>query len=141
MIRLVELLSQTRTSLLSNGCFNSSWRGRSVQNILKSQSSSFSGDFEKDIEKKIPSHSPLPEEPSNGPPDYLKRGGPIELSMRPDFSKCDDPRTEEERDKDAEILFKRLSDKGLLLTAEQAAKIYPNSPYFKKEKDRTSLSN
>lgn len=135
MIRLMELLSQTRTSLLSNGCVNSSWKGRSVQNILKSQSSSFSVDCEKDKEKKILSHYPLPKEPSSGPPDYLKRGGPIEVSMRPDLSKCDDPRTEEEREKDAEALFKRLSDKGLLLTAEQAAKVYPDSPYFKKEKE------
>lgn len=136
MIRLTESLSRVRAATLSSSCVNTLWNGRLVQNIPLSQTSSFSGKRESDKDSETLTRYPLPKEPSSGPPDYLKRGSPIEISMRPDFSNCDDPRTEEEREQDAEAFFQRLARKGLLLTAEQAAKIYPDAPYFKKQKGK-----
>jgi hypothetical protein len=104
------------------------WGGRSIQIVsiaaIRHLSSS------EDKEESLPAHLAPPSGRPIEIPDYLKKGHPYEVSIRPGPLKNDDPRTEEERDKEFWDTI------GPTLTAEQAAKFHPDSPYFKKPDDK-----
>ncbi len=137
MIGLIPSTSVRVTSVITASCSRTAWEGRSMQRLVQSQShlvlsKIFIAGTTTLLHMSESQPLPFPiGQPAEEPPEYLKRGTPLEIATRSEL-RNDDSRTEEEREQEFWSRIEKMAAKGLVLTAEQALKKNPDSPYFKK---------
>ena len=118
------------------------WHGRSVQRQLsssqnflplfldnKNKATSSKQQTNKQDEKLNAFPYPLPPGKPCEPPNYLRKEIDPFFNERYHRPKIEDDRTEEEKERDYNVVVKELKVSGLILTLEQAIKLYGPLPF------------